>query len=150
MGRAARQSQQTPNDLYRQYAPWVAAALLVGVVGLGCGRWRSTRGPIAPAGRVRAVASSLRPLVLLRGHETFGREQLRHRARGARRAGVEPEQPIYAVRLLDHTLPFYLRHASRLVETPGELEFGVGQEPQKWIPTLDAFISAGPPGPARR
>jgi hypothetical protein len=48
--------------------------------------------------------------------------------------------PLYGVRLLDHTLPFYLRHVLTLVEFPGELEFGLTQEPQKWLPTVDAFV----------
>ena len=47
--------------------------------------------------------------------------------------------PIYAVRLLDHTLPFYLRRTTVMVEAPDELEFGVGQEPAKWLPTVAAF-----------
>ena len=51
------------------------------------------------------------------------------------------------MRLLDHTLPFYLRRTMILVEQPDELEFGVGREPQKWLPTLDAFRNAWRSGP---
>ena len=47
---------------------------------------------------------------------------------------------IYSVRMLDHTLPFYLGRTMIMVESPDELEFGVNQEPEFWIPTLDAFI----------
>ena len=28
-----------------------------------------------------------------------------------------------------------------MVESPDELEFGVNQEPQLWLPTLEAFIA---------
>jgi hypothetical protein len=50
--------------------------------------------------------------------------------------------PIYSVRLLDHTLPFYLARTTILVEDPDELAFGVRQEPQKWLATLPAFTQA--------
>ena len=55
------------------------------------------------------------------------------------REQLGPDTPIYFVRLLDHTLPFYLRRLPVLVEDPGELEFGVQQEPDRWLPTLGAF-----------
>jgi len=55
--------------------------------------------------------------------------------------------PIYSVRLLDHTLPFYLRHTTIMVEAPDELEFGAKREPEKWIPTLDGFIAVWQSGP---
>jgi hypothetical protein len=56
--------------------------------------------------------------------------------------------PIYSVKLLDHTLPYYLRRTVVMVEEPDELAFGTQQEPQKWLPTVAAFKAvwtAGPP-----
>jgi hypothetical protein len=50
--------------------------------------------------------------------------------------------PIYSVRLLDHTLPFYLRRTTVMVEEPDELEFGTQREPAKWLPTVAAFKQA--------
>jgi len=44
------------------------------------------------------------------------------------------------VRLLDHTMPFYLGRTMVMVEDPDELQFGVNQQPELWLPTLDAFI----------
>ena len=46
----------------------------------------------------------------------------------------------YSVRILDHTVPFYLGRTMIMVESPDELEFGVKQEPQLWLPTFTAFI----------
>jgi hypothetical protein len=34
-----------------------------------------------------------------------------------------------------------------LVQHPDELEFGLSQEPQLWLPTLDAFIEKWQHGP---
>ncbi|EHP38824.1 glycosyl transferase family protein [Cupriavidus basilensis OR16] len=56
-------------------------------------------------------------------------------------AVLKDDMPIYGVRTLDHTLPFYLRHTTVMVEHPDELEFGTQQEPQKWLPTLESFIA---------
>jgi hypothetical protein len=38
-------------------------------------------------------------------------------------------------------VPFYLGKTMIMVEFPDELEFGVNQEPELWMPTLDAFIA---------
>jgi hypothetical protein len=78
--------------------------------------------------------------IALRGHETFGLS-----SSGAPLAArvaplLDQTMPLYGVRMLDHTLPFYLRHVLTLVESPDELEFGLAQEPQRWLPTLDAFV----------
>ena len=62
-------------------------------------------------------------------------------------AVLTPQMPIYSVRRLDHTLPFYLRRTMIMVEAPDELAFGVEQEPQKWLPTLAAFSAAWTTGP---
>ncbi|MGZ5049992.1 MAG: phospholipid carrier-dependent glycosyltransferase [Methylobacter sp.] len=41
--------------------------------------------------------------------------------------------PVYDIRRYDQSLPFYLGHTINLVGFRGELEFGINQEPQKWI-----------------
>ncbi|HEY4298117.1 MAG TPA: 4-amino-4-deoxy-L-arabinose transferase, partial [Paraburkholderia sp.] len=45
-----------------------------------------------------------------------------------------------SVGVLDHTLPFYVDHTMIMVEHPDELAFGVSVEPQKWVPSIDAWI----------
>ena len=84
--------------------------------------------------------------VLMRGHEVFGRSSSGVDLAVSLRS-VVGEAPIYSVRMLDHTLPFYLRRTTVMVESPDELAFGLEQEPQKWLPTLADFVrvwSAGP------
>jgi hypothetical protein len=75
----------------------------------------------------------------LLGHETLGRSSSGIDLVPAIRAVLKPDMPLYGVRLLDHTLPFYLQHPLVMVESPDELAFGVQQEPQKWLPTMAAF-----------
>jgi 4-amino-4-deoxy-L-arabinose transferase-like glycosyltransferase len=130
----------TPNVLYRQFALWVAAALLLGLVGLGVA-WRLNREPITPSVIAYALTFFLVTTVVLRGHEVFGASSSGAALAAQVKPVLGPDTPLYSVRLLDHTVPFYLRRIPVLVESPGELEFGVGQEPDKWIPTLDAFLT---------
>jgi 4-amino-4-deoxy-L-arabinose transferase-like glycosyltransferase len=47
--------------------------------------------------------------------------------------------PIYSVRTYDQTLPFYLGRTMTLVETRGELNFGLTLEPDKALDSLQAF-----------
>lgn len=130
----------TPNALFRNYALWIAAACALGVAGLALA-WSLNRG-----GRtlVSIVAYSLAlfaaATVGLVGHESLGRSISGVDLAAPVRAVLTPEMPIYSVRMLDHTLPFYLQRTTIMVEKPDELEFGVQQEPHKWLPTLDAFV----------
>jgi hypothetical protein len=49
--------------------------------------------------------------------------------------------PIYSLNDYPQSLPFYLGHTMTIVAYQGELEFGIGREPQKWIPDLDGFAA---------
>jgi 4-amino-4-deoxy-L-arabinose transferase-like glycosyltransferase len=129
----------TPNALYRDFALWLAAALALGVVGFAIA-WRLSSESLVRSFAAYALTFFAFVTIGLRGHETFGLN-----SSGAPLAAkVAPllteTTPLYGVQLIDHTLPFYLRHVLTPVEMPGELEFGVSQEPGKWLPTLDAFV----------
>lgn len=130
----------TPNVQYRAYASWLVAASGLALIGFFLA-WRTlARSP----GR-SIVMYSLTVFgaltIALCGHESFGRAASGIDLVPPIEAVLQPDMPIYSVRLLDHTLPFYLRRTMVLVEAPDELEFGVAQEPQKWVPTLSRFIA---------
>ncbi len=74
------------------------------------------------------------------GHETLGRAVSGIDLVNQVKAGIPEKTQFYSVRILDHTVPFYLGRTMAMVEFPDELEFGVKQEPELWLPTLDAFI----------
>jgi hypothetical protein len=44
---------------------------------------------------------------------------------------------IYSVNRYDQSLPYYLGHTINLVGFTGELEFGINQEPKKWLNEAD-------------
>jgi 4-amino-4-deoxy-L-arabinose transferase-like glycosyltransferase len=52
---------------------------------------------------------------------------------------IQPEDPVYSVDYYQQTIPFYLGRTLTLVQYKGELEFGIEQEPEKHVPTIEAF-----------
>lgn len=54
---------------------------------------------------------------------------------------IKPDTPIYNIGTYDQALPFYLQRSVTLVNYQDELALGIRQEPQKWIPTVEEFIS---------
>ena len=136
----------TPNELYRSYAVWMAGALALSLGGLALAfRLRHSAG-LRSFG-VYSVTLFAAITVALLGHETFGRKSSGVDLAAPIQKVLTPDMPIYSVRMLDHTLPFYLRRATTMVESADELEFGLTQEPQKWLPSLDAFENVWASGP---
>ncbi|WP_454724156.1 MULTISPECIES: glycosyltransferase family 39 protein [Cupriavidus] len=145
---ATLHSNHTPNAYYRVYAVWVALAFAVMLAGVWLARrLTATRGLMAG---VAAYALTLFAgfTGALLGHESIGGPASGAGMVPAIRAVLRDDMPLYGVRTLDHTLPFYLGHPLVMVGSADELDFGTRQEPRKWIPTLDAFVArwqAGPP-----
>lgn len=144
---ATLDSNNTPNALYRAYAVWagLAFALVLGsaVVGL----WLARR-----HGRLASITAYAFGMLLafstaLLGHETIGRSASGIDMVAPIARVLQPGMPFYGVGMLDHTLPFYLRHPLTMVARADELSFGTEQEPQKWLPTIDAFVDAWQHGP---
>jgi 4-amino-4-deoxy-L-arabinose transferase-like glycosyltransferase len=52
---------------------------------------------------------------------------------------ISPDTPVYAVQDYDQTLPFYLERLITLVNYRGELDFGLTQQPELGIDTIEAF-----------
>jgi len=135
---AARLSTETtPRELLRAYEPWLIAAAVLMLVGTLLALQQRERQTASIA--LYALSLFAGTTVALLGHETLGRANSGIDLVPAIQARLEPQMPLYGVKLLDHTLPFYLRHTLTMVESPDELEFGTRQEPGKWLPTMAAF-----------
>jgi hypothetical protein len=74
------------------------------------------------------------------GHETLGRAVSGIDLVEKVKVGIPEKVNFYSIRILDHTVPFYLGRTMIMVESPDELEFGVKQEPELWISSFAAFI----------
>jgi hypothetical protein len=133
--------QAQPDEItaYAEYTQWIAVALVVLIFFSSLAAWQARRNGITSIASL-AIGFYLTSLVAGTGHETLGRAvsgvDLANRVRNA----IPADAPIYSVRILDHTLPFYLGRTMIMVEFPDELQFGVDQEPERWAPTLSDFI----------
>src|SRR5574340_380068 len=131
----------TPNqiELYPHYGPWLVTAALVSLAGLSAGMlllWRE-RKPAAVS--VLALGALLSAQIGLSGYETVARGRSAKHIAEAIRAEVKPGIPFYSVLTYEQTLPFYLKRTFTLVQYQDEMAYGIQQEPQRWIPTVEEF-----------
>ncbi|CAG2144897.1 Undecaprenyl phosphate-alpha-4-amino-4-deoxy-L-arabinose arabinosyl transferase [Cupriavidus yeoncheonensis] len=139
---ATLNSNNTPNALYRAYAVWAAVAFALMIASTLVARWLLPRRGLMASITVYAVGMCTAFTAALLGHEVIGRSASGIDMIAPVARVLRPDMKLYSVRVLDHTLPFYLRHTLVMVDRPDELEFGVTQEPQKWQPTTAAFLAA--------
>jgi 4-amino-4-deoxy-L-arabinose transferase-like glycosyltransferase len=52
---------------------------------------------------------------------------------------LTPKTQLYSVEMYEQTLPYYLKRTMTLVNHRDELDFGLTQEPERWIATLNQF-----------
>jgi len=135
-----KQARPDEIDAYAQYVYWVIIALCTLIAFSLYAAWQSKRNGLKSIVSF-AAGFFLCAIIAGTGHETLGRAvsgiDLANRIKNT----IPEKVNIYSVRLLDHTMPFYLGRTMIMVEDPDELRFGVDQEPELWIPTLDAFIA---------
>lgn len=108
------------------------AALLVLHAGLG----RRTR---VVAVAVYALFVHLAAQTAVLGHESFRARMSAYDIAQEVNKVMDRTQPFYAVRVFDHTLPFYMEKTMTLVEHQDELAFGLSREPALWVPTVEEF-----------
>lgn len=134
---------------YQQYAVWIAVGL-VAALAIMMSSWLALRGfnGQSPAHRLRKLLDSfLRAaiafFVLIQvvglGHDTHGRSISGADLAVVVRPYIQNDTPVYSIRMLDHTFPFYIQHPNIMVDMQDELEFGINQEPDTWAPKLSDF-----------
>ena len=134
---------------YQEYAVWIAVGLITSLVILATA-WTALRGfeHQDAAHRLRQLMNSLLRaalafFVLIQvvglGHDTHGRSISGADLAVVVRPYIKNETPVYMIRMLDHTFPFYIQHPTIMVDMQDELEFGIKQEPDTWAPTVNDF-----------
>ncbi|HEY6895779.1 MAG TPA: glycosyltransferase family 39 protein [Rhodocyclaceae bacterium] len=86
-----------------------------------------------------ALLSFVADLGVLRGHDALAPFNSARDLAIKVRPLLTPGVPVYSVNGYEQTIPFYLKHTMTLVNYQDEMEFGLKQEPQKWIPTVPEF-----------
>jgi len=130
-----------PNEVFRAFAVYVGVAFAVLLAGMLLARRLLRTHGLLPSIAAFALSMFLTCTIGLLGHEVMGRRASGVDMVPAINAVLKPDMPLYGVGMLDHTLPFYLGRTLTIVAEPDELEFGAQQEPQKWIPTMEAFVA---------
>jgi 4-amino-4-deoxy-L-arabinose transferase-like glycosyltransferase len=120
-------------------APLMACGFIVAALGCAlAARLALRRGVLA------AVLSAALGSVLLLCILPFAADQLpRQRELAGLIATARPEltpaTSFYCVGDYEQSIPFYLKRTCTLVEYRGELDFGLRQEPARWVPDLAQF-----------
>ena len=133
--------------IYRLYQPWlyVAAALFLlgGIVAFFLAR----RQPLV-AIMTLATTSFFSGQTIILGHDAFGEVNSAHDIALRIRPQVPQNVPFYSVNTYDQSFQFYLQRTTTMVDYKDELEFGIRQEPQKFIPDIGGFVAAWRQAPA--
>jgi len=133
---------------YAMYAKFIGISLGIGLVGCLLA-WINRQNAIKSI----LIFSSTMILVALTagtGHESVGRLLSGFDLAQKAKPLIQKIDPLYGVRILDHTVPFYLEHPLIMVEFKDELAFGISQEPEKWIPTLEEWMALWIANPNKR
>ena len=124
---------------FASYTTWITSALIVMLVGT-IFSWWSARNHAFISVTALAMSFFLGTLIAGLGHETLGRTKSGIDLVKQVKPLLKGDDLFYSIRMLDHTLPFYLHHPMIMVESKDELAFGIQQEPEKFIPTLALFV----------
>ncbi|MDD5330284.1 MAG: glycosyltransferase family 39 protein [Sulfuricella sp.] len=135
-------SAEVPVELYRAYAVWLAAAALVWLVGSLLGLYLLKK----ERRRAGILAFALSGLVFaqtaLTGHESLSPSNSAWLLARQIQPYLKPDAPFYSVGMYEQTLPFYIKRSVTLVAFQDEMEFGLTQEPGRWLPTFAEFEQA--------
>ena len=134
---------------YQEYTIWIAVALVAALATMVYA-WTAIRGfeHKDPAHRLRqlmdgllrtAIAFYVLVQIVGLGHDTHGRSISGADLAVAARPYIKDDTPVYSIRMLDHTFPFYIQHPTIMVDMQDELEFGINQEPDTWAPKVSDF-----------
>ena len=127
-------------EIYRHYQQWLYAAATLFTAGGGMAilllRRRAQTGAIA----LLAITGFGGGQAILLGHDAFGAVNSAHDIALRARALAPPDVPFYSVDTYDQSFQFYLRRTTTMVIDKDELDFGIAQEPEKFVPDMTSFI----------
>ncbi len=126
-------------ELYPQYTIWLVVASLALLAGLLGSMWLLLREQKMIAVAILAISSLLFGQIGLSGYNVLASERSAKHIAAAIAPKLKAGVPFYSVLDYEQTLPFYLKRTFTLVQYRDEMGFGLGQEPQRWIPTVEEF-----------
>jgi 4-amino-4-deoxy-L-arabinose transferase-like glycosyltransferase len=135
-------SDEVPYALYAAYSHWLIAAAAVLTAGSALALYCALRQRVATAVVGLALSGLIAAQLALTGHEALAPASSSYYLVRTIQPYLKPGVPFYSVGTYEQTLPFYIKRPVTLVAFLDEMEFGVRQEPQRWLPDLDSFERA--------
>ncbi|HEU5399151.1 MAG TPA: glycosyltransferase family 39 protein [Gammaproteobacteria bacterium] len=143
-----RHGGRVPVELYQAFLPWLMAGcgalLLLGIAGFLLAYFDKVATSLVVLGAGMFLATQ----TVSAGAQVLSPIYSQHSLALAIAPYDKPGQPFYSLNDYPQSLPFYLGRTMTIVAYQGELEFGIGREPRKWIPELDTFAAQWRSDPA--
>ncbi len=137
---ARQASADLPAALLAAYVPWlVAAGLALAAAGALAGALALRRRRLAAVAALACGGLAFGTLALT-GHASLAPVYSAYDSLARIKSGIPDEAPFYFVETFDHSVPFYLGRTVTMVGYQDELATAIGWEPQRFIPTVAAFV----------
>jgi 4-amino-4-deoxy-L-arabinose transferase-like glycosyltransferase len=134
-------SEKVPAALYRVFDKWVLAGALALLAASCVAIAFARRERIAAAVIALGCGGVLLVQLVMTGHQALSPSYSTAQVAGLIKPLLGPDTPFYSVRTYEHTLPFYIKRTVTLVDYRDELDFGLRQQPELQIPTVEEFES---------
>ncbi|MES2148562.1 MAG: glycosyltransferase family 39 protein [Pseudomonadota bacterium] len=125
--------------LLQAYQPWVIGAGFTALVGGALALLYARQMKRDLFVLTLALAGFISTELILVGFEPYGAQRAGRPLVAAIQAELKPDTRIYSVGTYEQSLSFYLRRTVTLVDYLDEFSFGLEQQPELAIPTVDAF-----------
>lgn len=125
--------------LYQQYEYWLYAATAVTLCGVIYCLYQAGKGRKLAALIGFSASGLIAGLIALNGHNTLAPTHSSYGMAQKVRPLLTPGVPFYSVRAYDQTVPFYLNRTLMLVDYRDEFDYGLKQQPELAINSMDAF-----------
>ena len=132
-------SREVPVEMFRNYADWLIAAGWLQIAGAAACAWFAWQGKTGAALTLLAGTGLVFAQLALSGHESLSRANSAYHIAQKIKTELKPGMPFYSVDTYDQSLQFYLRRPTTMVSYKDELGFGIAQEPEKFIASVDLF-----------
>ena len=103
--------------------------------------WLVRRRGVLAATALAAVGSLLLVTALLRTADQLPAQRHNRALVAAAAAHLGAGTAFFCVDAYEQSIPFYLRRTCTLVGYRGELDFGLAQDPERWIADLEQFAA---------
>ena len=133
------ETEKVPAILYREFSKWLLAGTLALFAATSIALFLAWRERVEAA--VVAVATG--GLIFLQlgmtGHQSLAPSYSTAHLATIIRPLLDEDTAFYSVRIYEQTLPFYIKRTVTLVDYRDELDFGLKQQPELEIPTVQEF-----------